>query len=77
MLSGWLEGDQATWKALPTLAEEVRFVLIICDDGERCFDLGKLQSLTFEIVCVNIPVTLKESSGEIYYKDFKKLSLAR
>ena len=58
---------------------EVRFerrrILIICDDGERCFDLGKLQSLKFEIVCVNIPVTLKESSGEIYYKDFKKLSL--
>ena len=33
---------------------EVRFerrrILIICDDGERCFDLGKLQRLKTGIV---------------------------
>ena len=59
----------------------MRFILsgggffIICDDGECCFDLGKLQSLKTDIcgdVCVNIPVALQLWGGKMYYLAFKE-----
>ena len=54
---------------------EQRRIFIICDNGERFFDLDKLQSLKTEIcgdVCVNIPVALELWGGKMYYKAFKE-----
>ena len=43
---------------------ERRSILIVCDDGERCFDLGKLQSLKIEIVATFVQTFLLHwSSG--------------